>query len=298
MKVLLSIAILAFIITFILYMLLKRDIIRMTNDIKEYKNVNSKVSIKTNSVDKNIGELTTEINSLIDIKQNAVNDYRKIDKKLKETVANISHDIRTPLTSLMGYIDLLSSAEDDGNRERYLEILKDRSESMELLLEDFYDIARIDSGDYPLELSKINLSSILEDKMLSYYTELSLRNINPILEIEENVEIISDINAINRIVSNMIQNTIRYAQKEIKVVLLSEDGKAKLFFINDIGDNLEDVDVERIFDRSYIGNKSRTSGGTGLGLAINKELSNALGHEIFARKSERKFVIGMEFNLI
>lgn len=279
-------------------MLLKRDIIRMTNDIKEYKNVNSKVSIKTNSVDKNIGELTTEINSLIDIKQNAVNDYRKIDKKLKETVANISHDIRTPLTSLMGYIDLLSSAEDDGNRERYLEILKDRSESMELLLEDFYDIARIDSGDYPLELSKINLSSILEDKMLSYYTELSLRNINPILEIEENVEIISDINAINRIVSNMIQNTIRYAQKEIKVVLLSEDGKAKLFFINDIGDNLEDVDVERIFDRSYIGNKSRTSGGTGLGLAINKELSNALGHEIFARKSERKFVIGMEFNLI
>ena len=85
MKVLLSIAILAFIITFILYMLLKRDIIRMTNDIKEYKNVNSKVSIKTNSVDKNIGELTTEINSLIDIKQNAVNDYRKIDKKLLQT---------------------------------------------------------------------------------------------------------------------------------------------------------------------------------------------------------------------
>ena len=298
MKVLLFIAIIAFIITFILYMLLKRDITRMTDDIKEYKNLNSKVFIKTNSVDKNIGGLTTEINSLIDIKQNAVNDYRKIDQKLKETVANISHDIRTPLTSLMGYIDLLSSAEDDGNRERYLEILQERSKSMEFLLEDFYDIARIDSGDYPIELSKINLSAILEDKILSYYNEFSNSSIVPILEIEENIEIISDISAINRIVSNIIQNALRYAHNEIKVVLLSEDDKAKLFFINDIGDKMSDIDVDRIFDRSYIGSKSRTSGGTGLGLAINKELSHALGHEIFARKSERKFVIGMEFDLM
>lgn len=294
MYILFFIAVALLMVVLVLYMVLKRDVARLTEEVKKSKDLDIKGTIKTGSLDGDVVKLTKELNSIIEIKFDAVNKYKKVDKALKEMVSNISHDIRTPLTSLMGYIDLLSTDISEEEREKYIRILKSRSMAMEVLLEDFYDIARIDSGDYPIVLEKIKLSDIVTSRTLDYYEDFSKKDIQPIIDIEEGLEVVSDLNSINRIISNLIQNSIRYAKSEVKIILRREDNICKLIFLNDLMESIE-VDTDKIFNRSYTGDVNRSVGGTGLGLAITKQLSETLGHKLYAVSSTENFSIILEF---
>ena len=197
--------------------------------------------------------------------------------KPRREVANISHDLRTPLTSVIGYIQLLEDEDlSEEEREKYKEILLSRAKSLEGLIEGFYDLSRLESGDYRLELESVNLQNTLCEILASFYNDFESRGIKPQIDIDEKAPpIIVDANAVRRIFTNLIQNVLKHDGKNFSVTLKQEDGLIVTAFAND-APQLGQEDAEHLFERFYTADRMRSGQNTGLGLAIVKELAEKM----------------------
>lgn len=151
-------SILLLIIFITLHIFLRKEINNITDQLREINktNTNSKVTLTTSN--KTIKNLALEINKSLEERQKSEIQYRRMDLELKYAIANISHDLRTPLTSIIGYMQLL----DDKNispeeRKEYLDIIKRRAETLQVLVNSFYDLSRLEAGEYKLELKPLNM---------------------------------------------------------------------------------------------------------------------------------------------
>ena len=215
-----------------------------------------------------------------------------MDLELRQAIANISHDLRTPLTSIMGYIQLIEDDNlPDEERKQYIEIVKKRSKALQMLIGGFYDLSRLEAKEYKFELKTLNLYNIICDITASYYNDFLNKGIEPSMELEENIKlVISDENAVRRIFSNLIQNMLKYSSKNMSVTLSQKDGYISNVFTND-APKLKEEDVTHLFERFFTGDKTRTEKSTGLGLAITKQLVEQMGHKISASLKDEKLSI-------
>jgi signal transduction histidine kinase len=207
-----------------------------------------------------------------------------MDRELRQAIANISHDLRTPLTSIMGYMQLI---EDESlplsERKEYIDIVKKRSKALQMLIGGFYDLSRLEAKEYKFELKTINLYNVLSDTIASYYNDFVRGGIEPHIELEENAKpVIIDENAARRIFSNLMQNLLRYGKDEAAITLKQKEGHISSVFSNQALD-LKEEDVKHLFDRFFTGDRARTDKSTGLGLAITKQLVEQMGHKISAK---------------
>ena len=274
------IAIIIFLITIIIGY--KREFRRINKQITE--NVDEYANIKTKSVDKDIENLVESINLIFDSRQKIVAEKNKNEEKIRESISNMSHDLRTPLTSIMGYLQMIKSEKSsEADKKEYMDIVEKRTKSLQQLISSFYDLSRMEGNEYNFNYKKVNLSSILCENIAVFYNDFRNNNIEPIIEIDENVkDIISDDGAINRIFSNLIINMIKHGENFVKITLRQENDVIITEFINK-ATRLTQENVDKLFDRFYTVDNSRSDKNTGLGLYITRIIVEKLGHSISSK---------------
>lgn len=282
-------------IFFIIYLIfytvrMKLEIKNISKQIRTWNGEN--INIRTNAINNEIEELVRDINSIYDENQKVRAENKRIDEELRRSISNMSHDLRTPLTSISGYIQLIKNDKSsEEEKKEYLDIVDKRARSLQGLITNFYDLSRLNSNDYIFNFKNINLKNILLENIATYYGSFISNDIEPSIEIQDKVSnIISDENAVNRIFSNLIGNMIKHGGKFISINLKEEENFIVTEFINSV-EYSEEIQVDKIFDRFYIGDKSRTRNNTGLGLAITKTLVEKLGHSIKAKLDNDKLYI-------
>lgn len=264
-------------------MLTKKEIRNIEKQLKNINKDNNNDKLTISLINKDIEKLTQSINNTLDLKRQSESNNIKLQCELKKTIANMSHDLRTPLTSIIGYIQFckLDDVSLDEKKE-YLDIAEQRANSLKKLLNDFYELSLIESLDYEMKLENINVSRILQEILLQRYSDFMKRNLEPKIEIQsDSINIIGDKKSLERIIENLLSNSIKYAKDSLNISLFSEENIVVLKISNTV-DNIECLDVSKIFDRFYMADKNRSGKGTGLGLSIVKSLIDKMNGSIDA----------------
>ena len=260
----------------------KREFRRINKEISN--NLDEYVNIKTKSVDKDVENLVENINLIFDSKQKVVAEKKKKEEELRASISNMSHDLRTPLTSIIGYLQMIKSEKpSEADKKEYMDIVEKRTKSLQKLISSFYDLSRIEGNEYNFNYKKVNLSNVLCENIAVFYNDFINNNIEPVIEIEEGIkEIISDEGAITRIFSNLIGNMIKHGENYVKISLKQENDIIITEFTNK-ATGLTQENVDKLFDRFYTVDNSRSDRNTGLGLYITKVLVEKLGYNITAK---------------
>lgn len=234
--------------------------------------------------------LAAEINVQLRKLREQRHRYVQGDAELKAAVTNISHDLRTPLTAIQGYLDLLEQAELSEESARYVEMIKNRAEHLTVLTEELFRYSVLLSEGKELAKEPVVLNVALEESMAGFYAVLTERRIEPGIRMpEEKVVRLLDGSALSRIFSNLLNNALKYSDGDLEIEL-TKDGE--IVFSN-TAKSLDGVQVGKLFDRFYTVDPARRS--TGLGLAIAKTLVERMGGTIGARYEEGRLRIVLKF---
>ena len=161
----------------------KREFRRINNEI--VNNLDDYLNIKTKSVDKDFENLVENINLIFDLKQKVLAEKKKNEDELRASILNMSHDLRTPLTSIIGYLQMIKSEKaSESDKKEYMEIVEKRTKSLQQLISSFYDLSRIEGNEYNFNYKKVNLSNILCENIVTFYNDFINNNIEPVIEIE------------------------------------------------------------------------------------------------------------------
>jgi signal transduction histidine kinase len=270
-----------------------RDITNQIKDFKERK-TNKKINTKINY--KNIEELAFEINEYLELYKRNEQEKVVFEDTLKQGIANMSHDLRTPLTSIIGYLKLLK--EDALDKDEALDIIKNKTNKLNVLINDFFELASIESEDYELDMTKVNLTNIVRDEILSLYEAFENKGLEPKINIlDKPIFIMGDKDSLERIIDNLLSNTLKYAEKDIEINLEESNNKA-ILKISNICTSIDEEDIIHIFDRFYMADQVRKGQGVGLGLSIVKSLMEKMNGVIISKLEEDKVSIICEWENI
>lgn len=244
-----------------------------------------------------IQDLITALNALLLKQKKEQKDYLSKEKKLAETYTSLSHDIRTPLTSLDGYVQLLEQCEDAAEQKHYLKVIHERIDSLKDMLEELFTYTKLRNESYRLELSECNLSRILKAAIFSYYDDWKNHNIEPEIEIADTPLLIQgNWQALSRMIQNLLKNAVDHGQRSIGISLRQNGSSAVLQVSNQV-ENGTEIDVSRVFERFYKQDRARSQASTGLGLSIAKEFVCRMNGEITASVEANIFCITVVFPL-
>ena len=286
------------IVLLIIFILKTKEINRLTSELKKLNREGKIEKLRLSLPNKNIENLIVEINTLIDDKRKMENIYKGKDMELREAIANMSHDLRTPLTSIMGYVYLLNDDKlDKEERKEYLKIIEKRSLVLNDLITNFYGLSRIQADQYEIKFEPVNLELVLGEIIAAFYETLDYKFGEPEINIEEGLgPVLGDKQALNRIFTNLIENIIKHGEGEVKISLKKKNKYIVMEFSNK-AEELESKDVNRIFEKFFTKDRMRTGQNTGLGLAIVKLLVEKQGQKIEAEKVGNRLVINIIWSL-
>ena len=286
------------IVILIIFILKTKEINRLTLELKKLNSEGKIEKLRLSLPNKNIENLIVEINTLIDDKRKMENIYKEKDMELREAIANMSHDLRTPLTSIMGYVYLLNDDKlDKEERKEYLKIIEKRSLVLNDLITNFYGLSRIQADQYEIKFESVNLELVLGEIIAAFYETLDYKFGEPEINIEEGLgPVLGDKQALNRIFTNLIENMIKHGEGEVKISLKKKNKYIVMEFSNK-AEELESKDVNRIFEKFFTKDRMRTGQNTGLGLAIVKLLVEKQGQKIEAEKVGNRLVINIIWSL-
>ena len=246
--------------------------------------------IDISSRDKDMCRLASAINTQLRILRQEHLRYHQGDTELKNAVTNISHDLRTPLTAICGYLDMMEKTEISEQQARYLGIIKKRAELMKQLTEELFRYSVIVSDDEKTETETILINQVLEDSIMGYYAVLTEKGIHPDVNITDK-QITAELNKeyLSRIFSNLLNNSVKYSDGDLDIIL-SDTGE--ITFSN-TAKGLSAVDTEQLFDRFYTVEAAHHS--TGLGLSIARTLVRRMGGTITAEYADSRLKIKIKF---
>lgn len=235
-------------------------------------------------------KLAADINVQLRLLRKERHRYQQGDMELKEAVTNISHDLRTPLTAINGYLDLLERQEKSETVQRYLSQIQNRTEVLKDLTEELFRYSVVISSVTDMQVEQVNLNGVLEESIASFYVALTERGITPTINIPEK-RIIRNLNktAMLRVFSNLLNNAIKYSDGDLAISLL-ESGE--VIFTN-TATGLNEIQVGKLFDRFFSVEAARNS--TGLGLAISKALVEQMNGTISAQYKDNRLSIHITF---
>ncbi len=205
--------------------------------------------------------------------------YERAERRLKENVTCLAHDIRTPLTGAAGYVQLAGECGEAKKRERYLRRAGDRLEELRDMLEELFLYTRLTGGEFEPVLTEFQVLPLLGDCLVGLYCQFEERGISPEVAFEsEGIRVVADPEWLRRIFRNLLQNAILHGNGAVRIV---QKGSS-LIFENSLADG-EEPDTEQIFDRFYKADPARRKGSSGLGLFIVKELAEKMGWGVRAQ---------------
>ena len=235
-------------------------------------------------------KLAADINVQLRLLRQQRHKYLNGDRELKDAVTNISHDLRTPLTAICGYMNLLQKEETNENVSRYLSLIENRVEAMEQLTEELFRYSVILSTQ-EMTMETVHVNGVLEESIAAFYGALTSRGIQPEICITENrIERQLNREALSRVFGNILNNALKYSDGDLSITLL-DDGE--IIFSN-TASGLNEVQVGKLFDRFFTVEAARNS--NGLGLSISKTLVEQMGGTIHAELIAEKLSIVIKFS--
>ncbi|CAI6084244.1 sensor histidine kinase [Cohnella sp. JJ-181] len=233
-----------------------------------------------------VEDLSGELNRLIDYFQQTTERTQILEDERKRMIANLSHDLRTPLTSLLGYVEALRSdpslTEDE--RRGFLGIAADKGGALLERLQSFFELARLEADDAPSELRRLNLTDTVQEVLLGFYPDFQKAGIEPAVRFPDGpLFAMADRGALRRILENLMSNALRYGRDGGEIgVAVREEAEFAWVDVWDRGRGIPAADMPRVFERFYTGEDSRNASlrGTGLGLAIARNLTDKQGGRI------------------
>lgn len=241
--------------------------------------------------------LIEELNRILEMNRSRVAELRKGNRSYRESIISISHDIRTPLTSAKGYLQMIlneNQTEEEKQRE-YLENIEQRIDDVTDMLSQLFEYARLEADEIEFQEEKINIGNLFADVLSMFYEEFVSRDCEPFIDIEQTpCYVYADRHSIRRVMENLIKNALVYGIGEYRFIL-AQKGKNIEIAVSNRTDSIEEVDLERIFDRFYTTDKSRTRRTTGLGLAIVKGFTEKMGGKAGAELDGGIFTVKIVF---
>ena len=269
--------------------LLQKSMDEIARELGERLSTDTNVLLSVSGRDRHVRKLADDLNRQLRLLRNQRRRFQSGDRELKEAVTNISHDLRTPLTAVCGYLDLLEREDLSPTVQRYLALIADRAEAMKQLTEELFRYSVIMSAE-DIVLEPVDMISVLEESAVGFYGPLKERGIEPVIDLPDGPVVRRlDRAALSRIFGNILSNALKYSAGDLKIVML-ESGE--ISFSNTAPD-LDDVQVGRLFDRFFTVEAARES--TGLGLAIAKTLAERMGGTIAAEYQSEVLTIRVTF---
>lgn len=237
-------------------------------------------------------ELYAAVNHLFELRQKERSQYLRQEAALRRQIADVSHDLRTPLTSILGYLQLLEEQElTPDQRREYLEVVRGRSAVLQTLIASFYDLSRAEGGQWPLEREPLDLGRIVADQLAVSYESLEAAGMAPEVDIQEDLpQVWGDKNAAVRVVSNLLTNALRHGKPPLRVRVFG-DGEYVVSRFTNAAPDMTQEDAQRVFERFYTADRVRTGQSTGLGLAIVKALAQRMSCQSSAYLEDGLFTI-------
>lgn len=266
--------------------LLKKSAREIASAFSDRLQTDTNTLIGISSHDKDMRELADNINKQLRILRKEKLHYEQGNTELKNAVTNISHDLRTPLTAICGYLKMMKRMEMPQKIGQYLAIIRNRTEMMKQLTEELFGYSVIISDDSTMQIEEVSVNRALEDSIMGYYGAFSEKGIVPKVHITEK-KIIRKLDkaCISRIFSNLLNNALKYSDGDLEITL-SDTGE--IIFSN-TAKGLSSVQAEQLFDRFYTVEAARKS--TGLGLSIARTLVERMGGSISAVYNEKRLII-------
>lgn len=281
------------IVTVILLLIVIIKIIIMKKEIKNItrnlpiiikSDTNSLITIGTN--DKNLKNLAKTLNSSLKELRRLELEYNQGNQELKRSITDISHDLRTPLTAIRGYLDLIDYKNLTPKQIEYLDIINNKTDTLIYLTEQLFDFSKTLESHNDINKKETCINTILEEVICSYYDLFKENNIEPIIEVTtEKIIKTLDENMLKRIFENVISNAIKYSDNTVNISL-NKDG---IISVSNKAKDLDSVTVNKIFDRYYTVKNAKKS--NGIGLSIAKQLVELNGGKIKADYTDNNLTI-------
>lgn len=283
-------------IIFIFYhMYYRMNIKHVTKQLEEIINIKDTNQLLTVLArQKDILNLVNILNNHLNENRHSMIQIKRLNKNFRDSITNISHDLRTPLTTAGGYVQMLQGDVTKEERQEYLSIVLERQNTVKKLLEQLFEYVRIESGEIVYESVKVDAKAIFIDVLAMYYNDFFEKGLEPTVIIPSKPCIINgDEQGLKRIFSNILFNAITHGSGDYHFEI--EESDEYIFKFSNRSEYMEEEDLNYIFDRFYTKDKSRNKKTTGLGLSIAKEIVKQLDGKINAYYNDGIFLITVSF---
>lgn len=276
----------AFVVVLFRYRMLKRDLKKAKKQCEYIRSQNTNLVLHSESMDADVCALMNEFNSVLlestELKRRLLHE----EAEIKNVITNVSHDLRTPVTSMIGYAKLLEKEPLNEKQKEYTSVILSRAQFLKELVEQLFSYSLVmEQQEY--NMAQENITAILEESILMFYSDFEEKHLELELSLaEEPVYARIDREAFKRVMVNIISNALKYAHEK---VILKQQGKT--IIVKNKAESIDSIDVEKLFDRFFTVAKSRSNGSMGLGLTIAKKLITDMQGQISACKQGAYLVI-------
>lgn len=291
--IILSIATAVLLITHISY---RRQVKKTCRRIAFIKNNDTNMQLLSDMNFHELNMLEKEINEVIEKNRQISIAAKRSENNLKETVVNISHDIRTPLTSLDGFFQLLKNADSEEERAQCVDVIQNRINNLKNMLEELFTYTKLQNDDYKLATEPVDIVRCVSSALVSFYNEFQEKSIEVQADFTDKEAVVEcNSEAVQRIVQNILKNVLDHGSKAVELTLKQNSEKVVFTCSNKV-DNPESIDVSQVFTRFYKSDPARTHSSTGLGLAIAKGLAERMNGGMTAQVDGEWFKVEVWFN--
>ncbi len=278
---------------------LAKDLGALSNQILEIREGNLTKRLELPE-DADLKAAAENLNEIQQGMETALREQTKSERMKVELVANVSHDIKTPLTSIVSYVELLKQEEElPEHVKEYVQILGEKSERLKTMIQDVFEVSKAASNQLPVNMERLDLGKLLRQTLADMNTQIEESGLGLKTSIPEKpVMIFADGQRLYRVFQNLIQNALKYSLSGSRIFLtLTDDGKAAVASIKNISD-MELDDAKDFTERFVRGDTSRTDGGSGLGLSIAKSFTEACGGSFRVETNADLFTVIVEFAVV
>ena len=304
------VVVIVFLVVFIEFVLLVLVSYRIIKTTKEYAQIEDKLKEMYEGNNKNVlnkQEFGTEFQSTVkyinDISngfENAIQDRMKSERLKAELITNVSHDIKTPLTSIINYVNLLKQEDIQNEKAKeYIGILDNKSQRLKKLTEDLVEASKVSTGNVSLNFEKINIVQLIKQALGEFEDKFKKRGLEAILDCEDNeIMIKADNKYMYRIIENLFSNISKYALENSRVYVdIIKTQKSVIIEMKNISKDRLNITADELMQRFVRGDKSRTTEGSGLGISIAQNLTELQGGEFRLKLDGDLFKVELEWDI-
>lgn len=271
---------------------IKSQIRNITKELKSNRHEAYNKQIRVQLFDHDLTELTKECNYNLDYQTDCKRKSQHQEQLTKQSISDIAHDLRTPLTVIKGNLQLIQHQNTLGEKELgYLQICATKAEELKSMVDEFFELSLLESDTSTPELVSVNITSLLLNTILEYESLIREHNLTPALTLPEKTLMVQgNVQMLERIFGNLLGNIFKYASEEFSITLKEDSKYCIIEFANPITD-IPTIDVTHLFDRTYMADTARNKPGTGLGLYIVKLLAEKQEAEVSAQIKKNQLII-------